>query len=125
MKHTFAIALCTAHGLLMPGVSARGDESNFSPESKAWAAACQQTPPALYTGAVSRLIERMKAEKLWDKCGLLLFFAAHESTPAAFNLKGCPNGVLNGGTQHIPGRALKGNGVDGWFDTRLFLKDIP
>src|SRR5580765_403612 len=66
-----AITLCIV-SLLMPGVCARGDESNFSPEAKAWAAACKQTPPELYTGAVSRLIERTKAEKLWDKCGLLL-----------------------------------------------------
>src|ERR1044072_6909443 len=71
-----------------------------SPEVRAWAAGCRQPPPALYTGAADRVVERMKAEKLWDKCGLLLFFAAHDASPGAFHLKGCPRGELLGGTHH-------------------------
>jgi hypothetical protein len=96
-----------------------------SPEARAWADGCQHAPPPIYLEAVERLIERMKSANLWDKCGLLLFFAAHESSPAAFNLKGCPGGELHGGVQHIPGRGIKGNGVDAWFDTHLHVKDIP
>ncbi|MBM3887825.1 MAG: hypothetical protein FJ279_04990 [Planctomycetes bacterium] len=93
-------------------------------EARAWAQSCKQAPP-VYRKAVAELIAAMKAEKLWDKCGLLLFFAAHEATPQAFNLKGCPNGELRGGFEHIPGRALKGNGADASFDTHVRLEEIP
>src|SRR4051812_42193957 len=92
------LLLCCSVTLCMTSGAAE-----LSPETQAWAAACQSPPPPNYTQAVDRIISRMKAEKLWEPCGLLLFFAAHEGTPAAFNLKGCPKGELKGATEHIPG----------------------
>src|SRR4051812_26155103 len=110
---------------LLVCVLAAGARGEVPPEAQAWASACQKSPPPLYQQAVGKMIERMKTEGLWEKCGLLLFFAAHEATPAAFNLKGCPNGVMVGGVEHQPGRALKGNGVDAWYDTKVHGQDIP
>jgi hypothetical protein len=100
-------------------------ETISDPDVQAWAASCKQPPPPVHAQAVSQLVASLKHEDLWDKCGLLLFFAAHEATPQAFNLKGCPQGELVGGFEHVPGRGLKGNGVDAFFDTHLLLKSIP
>src|SRR4051794_4765445 len=103
-------------------IAATAPAAEAPAEVRDWAAGCKSTPPPVYMGAAGRMVERMKAEGLWEKCGLLLFFAAHEGTPGAFNLKGCPAGELFGGAQHVPGRGLKGNGTDAWFDTHLHLQ---
>ncbi len=99
--------------------------ADVPPEARQWAAAGKTPPPARYTEAVGQLIARMQAEQLWDKCGLLLFFAAHEATTEAFNLKGGGTVKLVGGVEHQPGRAIKGNGVDGSVDTGVQLQNVP
>src|SRR4051794_18095519 len=87
--------------------------ADISPEARKWADSCQTPPPARYTEAISKLITRMQEERIYDKCGLLLFCAAHEATAQAFNLKGGGGTVkLAGGVEHQPGRAIKGNGTD-------------
>src|SRR4051812_5830824 len=106
MKRIVALALSFA---LLCGRNLAADPSA---ETRQWAATCKTPPPARYVEAVDRLIGRMKEEQLWDKCGLLLFFAAHEGDSAAFNLKGAAVSKLVGGAEHQPGRAIKGNGTD-------------
>jgi len=116
----FAAAFAFAAPLHLPLSAAE-----IPAEARAWAESCETPPPAIYRDAVGQLIAQMKAEGLWDKCGLLLFFAAHEATPAAFSLKGAAKTTLNGGAVHQLGRAIKGNGKDAFVETGLHLQEIP
>lgn len=95
------------------------------PETQAWAASCKTSPPQEQKKAVNELVASLKEAKIWEKTGLLLYFVAHEASPEAFNLKGCPKGELVGGCEHKPGFGLKGNGKDAFFDTHVKPADIP